>query len=90
MSLLYTNELRNNNCSWEQLTFSDPNPPLVLVIIQIFLNSLLADLVNVHPTSIKDNAYCNLSLNHFSCIDHFGVTRNIVDGISGNGVVCGL
>ena len=41
-----------------------------------------------HPTSIKDNTYCNLSPNHFSYIDHFVVTRNIFDCISGNGVVC--
>ena len=31
-----------------------------------------------HPTSIKDNTYCNLSLNHFLCIDHFVVTHNIL------------
>ena len=35
-----------------------------------------------HPTSIKDNTYWKLSLNHFSCIDHFVVTRDIFDCIS--------
>ena len=40
-----------------------------------------------HPLSRKDNTYSNLSLNHFSCIDHFIVTNNIFDCITANMVI---
>ena len=40
-----------------------------------------------HNLSKKDNTYCNLSLNHFSTIDHFLVTHNVFDCITANKVI---
>ena len=47
--------------------------------------SSLNDFIERNNLAVTwDNAYCKLSLNHFSCIDHFV----IFDCISGNVVVC--
>ena len=40
-----------------------------------------------HSVSKKDFTYTNLSLNHFSCIDHCITSQNIVDNIVENGVI---
>ena len=40
-----------------------------------------------HQVSNKDNTYNNISLNHFSSIDHFIITQNIYDSIISNNVI---
>lgn len=41
-----------------------------------------------HPSAIKGDTYCNLALNHFSCIDHFIVSQNVFDCILSHHVIC--
>ena len=43
--------------------------------LNTFVNKNNLELSWDHPLSIKDFTYNNLSLNHFSCIYHFIVTR---------------
>ena len=40
-----------------------------------------------HPLAVNDNTYRNFSLNHFSCIDHYIVTKNIYDNITEHKVI---
>ena len=41
---------------------------------------------NYANVSVK-NTYCNFALNHFSCIDHFIMSKNVLDSISKHNVI---
>ena len=45
-------------------------------------------LVNWNYANVSvENTYCNFALNHFSCIDHFIMSKNVFDSISKHNVI---
>ena len=83
-----TNQLDCNNfiCAGDSNTcFFGSNAQINCLDDFIERNNLLViwNYVNVSV----ENTYCNFALNHFSCIDHFIMSRNVLDSISKHNII---